>query len=67
MVVNIKLEFTDLLRDNSWMDTETKVEALEKMKNIREIIGAPGNYFDDIVLKQILGDDSVSTFLLLTI
>lgn len=48
----IKSEFKKLLQKTSWMDSATKIRAIEKANGINEIIGAMGNYFNDSIFEH---------------
>lgn len=52
MVRNIKVELLKTLESCSWMDAESRVNVLDKANAITDIIGAPRDYFDDIVFCQ---------------
>uniref|UniRef100_A0A1Y1L7Y0 Peptidase M13 N-terminal domain-containing protein n=1 Tax=Photinus pyralis TaxID=7054 RepID=A0A1Y1L7Y0_PHOPY len=47
MLTNIKGEFTELLKQSSWLDAESKEKALEKAQSMTGVIGTPGDYFND--------------------
>ena len=39
MFKNIQLSFQDQLRDNNWIDNETKMQAIEKALSIIQLVG----------------------------
>lgn len=49
ILTNVKNEFVTTLEENSWMDDESKENAVEKIQSVNEIIGAPGDYFNDTI------------------
>ncbi|XP_072047754.1 membrane metallo-endopeptidase-like 1 [Amphiura filiformis] len=52
LVTNVKIAFKEMLKDNKWMDEETKVAAKEKADAIREQIGFPDWITDDAELNK---------------
>lgn len=52
MVNQIRLEFKEMLRKNTWMDPETKLRAAEKVDAIITHIGYPDELYDDIKLDE---------------
>lgn len=52
MVDQIRLEFKEMLRKNTWMDPETKLRAAEKVDGIVTHIGYPDELYDDAKLEE---------------
>lgn len=52
MVDQIRSEFKEMLRKNSWMDPETKLRAAEKVDAIITHIGYPDELYDDAKLDE---------------
>lgn len=52
MVDQIRREFKEMLRKNSWMDPETKLRAAEKVDAIITHIGYPDELYDDVKLDE---------------
>ncbi|XP_072047749.1 membrane metallo-endopeptidase-like 1 isoform X2 [Amphiura filiformis] len=51
-ITNLKIAFKEMLKDNDWIDEETKVAVREKVDAIREQIGFPEWITDDADLNK---------------
>lgn len=50
---NLKLELLNLLEHHNWASYTDKELAMERITRMNEIIGAPGNYFDDDIFEDL--------------
>ncbi|KAF2884565.1 hypothetical protein ILUMI_21604 [Ignelater luminosus] len=53
LLKNLKLELLKLLEKHNWVDYIDKQLAIERINGLNEVIGAPGNYFDDDIFEDL--------------
>ena len=59
MVSTLKRSIASIINKSSWMDTFSRRNALEKLDQLRVVLGAPEKYFDSTYMEQMMSSVSL--------